>query len=155
MELLAPHCPRMQYPCGTAGIHTRNGLLYKELPHLLKKTSKNFGFPGSSGINSLDIWVIGLLYWCVNRLNVFRSATKRHYFVDTEGGCVGLAGVIVRDNESFESALRRFKKLIEREGRLSEYRRHQHFEKPSERRKRKLLAARRKLLKKMAQRASY
>ena len=64
-----------------------------------------------------------------------------------------LAGVKVRDNESFEHALRRFKKLCEREGRLSEYKRHQHFEKPSDRRKRKLLAARRKALKKMAQRA--
>ena len=66
-----------------------------------------------------------------------------------------MAGVVVRDNESFESALRRFKKLIEREGRLSEYRRHQHFEKPSERKKRKVLAARRKLLKKQSQRARY
>ena len=88
-----------------------------------------------------------------DRLIVSLECPRRHYFVDTEGRCVGLAGVIVRSNESFESALRRFKKLIEREGRLSEYRRHQHFEKPSERRKRKLLAARRKLLKKMAQRA--
>ena len=72
-----------------------------------------------------------------------------------EGRWISLAGIIVRDNESFESALRRFKKLCEREGRLSEYRRHQHFEKPSERRKRKVLAARRKLLKKMAQQAGY
>jgi small subunit ribosomal protein S21 len=61
----------------------------------------------------------------------------------------------VRDNESFESALKRFKKVCEREGRLAEYRRHQHFEKPSERRKRKLLAARRKLLKKMSQHTGY
>jgi small subunit ribosomal protein S21 len=66
-----------------------------------------------------------------------------------------LAGITVKDHESFESALRRFKKVCEREGRLSEYKRHQHFEKPSERRKRKTLAARRKLLKKVAQQASY
>ena len=66
-----------------------------------------------------------------------------------------MAGIIVKDNESFESALRRFKKVCEREGRLSEYKRHQHFEKPSERRKRKTLAARRKLLKKVAQQATY
>ncbi|HVP57011.1 MAG TPA: 30S ribosomal protein S21 [bacterium] len=66
-----------------------------------------------------------------------------------------MAGIIVKDNESFESALRRFKKVCEREGRLSEYKRHQHFEKPSERRKRKTLAARRKLLKKVAQQAGY
>ena len=66
-----------------------------------------------------------------------------------------MAGIIVKDNESFESALRRFKKVCEREGRLSEYKRHQHFEKPSERRKRKTLAARRKLLKEVAQQAGY
>lgn len=72
-----------------------------------------------------------------------------------EGRWLFLASIIVRDNESFESALRRFKKVCEREGLLSEYRRHQHFEKPSERRKRKVLAARRKLLKKQSQRARY
>lgn len=66
-----------------------------------------------------------------------------------------MASIIVRDNESFESALRRFKKVCEREGLLSEYRRHQHFEKPSERRKRKVLAARRKLLKKVSQQSRY
>jgi small subunit ribosomal protein S21 len=66
-----------------------------------------------------------------------------------------LGGIIVKDHESFESALRRFKKVCERDGRLSEYKRHQHFEKPSERRKRKTLAARRKLLKKVAQQAGY
>ncbi|MFZ1946013.1 MAG: 30S ribosomal protein S21 [bacterium] len=66
-----------------------------------------------------------------------------------------MAGIIVKDNESFESALRRFKKVCEREGRLSEYKRHQHFEKPSERRKRKTLAARRKMLKRVAQQAGY
>ncbi|MFH1219544.1 MAG: 30S ribosomal protein S21 [Candidatus Eisenbacteria bacterium] len=66
-----------------------------------------------------------------------------------------MGGIIVKDHESFESALRRFKKVCERDGRLSEYKRHQHFEKPSERRKRKTLAARRKLLKKVAQQAGY
>lgn len=70
-------------------------------------------------------------------------------------GVALLGGIIVKDRESFESALRRFKKVCEREGRLSEYKRHQHFEKPSERRKRKTLAARRKLLKKVAQQAGY
>jgi small subunit ribosomal protein S21 len=78
-----------------------------------------------------------------------------HYFVHYGGEVAFLAGIIVKDNESFESALRRFKKVCEREGRLSEYKRHQHFEKPSERRKRKTLAARRKLLKKVAQQAGY
>ncbi|MEE8241852.1 MAG: 30S ribosomal protein S21 [candidate division NC10 bacterium] len=57
--------------------------------------------------------------------------------------------VIVREDESFESALRRFKKQLERAGVLSEMRRREHYEKPSVHRKKKALAARKKLLKKM------
>jgi small subunit ribosomal protein S21 len=52
--------------------------------------------------------------------------------------------VIIHDDESFERALRRFKKKCEKAGILSELRRHRHFEKPSERRKRKHAAAVRK-----------
>lgn len=55
-----------------------------------------------------------------------------------------MTGVTVRDNESFEKALRRFNKSCERAGILADVKKHQHFEKPSERRKRKLAAARRK-----------
>jgi len=54
-----------------------------------------------------------------------------------------MPSVRVRDNESFEKALRRFTKACEKTGLLSEIKKHQHFEKPSERRKRKLDAARR------------
>ena len=57
--------------------------------------------------------------------------------------------MIVREDESFESALRRFKKQVEKAGVLSEMRRREHYEKPSVRRKKKALAARKKLLKKM------
>ncbi|MDZ7360274.1 MAG: 30S ribosomal protein S21 [candidate division KSB1 bacterium] len=55
-----------------------------------------------------------------------------------------MPSVRVRENESFEKALRRFTKACEKTGLLSEIKKHQHFEKPSERRKRKLEAARRK-----------
>jgi small subunit ribosomal protein S21 len=55
-----------------------------------------------------------------------------------------MTGVTIRDNESFEKALRRFNKSCERAGILADIKKHQHFEKPSERRKRKLAAARRK-----------
>ena len=58
-----------------------------------------------------------------------------------------MAGVIVRDKEPFEKALKRFKKVCEKAGIISDMKRHQHFEKPSERRKRKLNAARRKMRK--------
>jgi len=57
--------------------------------------------------------------------------------------------VLVREDESFESALRRFKKQVEKAGVLSEMRKRQHYEKPSVRRKKKALAARKKMLKKI------
>jgi ribosomal protein S21 len=52
--------------------------------------------------------------------------------------------VIIHDDENFERALRRFKKKCEKAGILSDLRKHRHYEKPSERRKRKENAARRK-----------
>ena len=55
-----------------------------------------------------------------------------------------MPGIRVKDGESFESALRRFKKKFEKAGILADLRRQQHFEKPSERRKRKMNAAKRK-----------
>jgi len=55
-----------------------------------------------------------------------------------------LSEVIIHDEENFERALKRFKKKIEKAGILSDLRKHRHYEKPSERRKRKMNAARRK-----------
>jgi small subunit ribosomal protein S21 len=69
---------------------------------------------------------------------------------DREGG-IELPGIRVKDGESFESALRRFKKKCEKAGIMADLRRHQHFEKPSERRKRKLNAAKRKNMAKRTQ----
>ncbi len=53
-------------------------------------------------------------------------------------------GIIVKDNEPFERALKRFSKSCERAGILSDVKKYRHFEKPSEERKRKMNAARRK-----------
>lgn len=55
-----------------------------------------------------------------------------------------MAEVIVGDNESFESALKRFTKRIQQDGILAEARRREHYEKPSVRRKKKAAARRRK-----------
>ena len=55
-----------------------------------------------------------------------------------------MTGVKVRDDESFEKALRRFNKFCEKAGILSDIKKHQHFEKPSEAKKRKTAAAKRK-----------
>jgi small subunit ribosomal protein S21 len=48
------------------------------------------------------------------------------------------------ENESIDSALRRFKKKIQRAGILSEVKRRERYEKPSLRRKRKAEAARKR-----------
>lgn len=43
----------------------------------------------------------------------------------------------VRKDESFESALRRFKRKIEQEGILREIRNRKHYEKPSEKKRKR------------------
>lgn len=58
-----------------------------------------------------------------------------------------MSDVVVGENESFESALKRFTKKVQHDGILSEARRREHFEKPSQRRKRKEAAKRRKSMK--------
>ena len=57
--------------------------------------------------------------------------------------------VVIKDGESFESALRRFKKQCERTGILSEIKKREHYEKPSVKGKKKILAAKKRALKKM------
>jgi len=57
----------------------------------------------------------------------------------------------VREEESLENALKRFKRKCEKSGILTEIKKRQHYEKPSVRKKRKALAARKKLLKRLAQ----
>ncbi len=57
----------------------------------------------------------------------------------------------VREDESLENALKRFKRKCEKSGILTEIKKRQHYEKPSVRRKRKALAARKKLLKRLSQ----
>jgi len=57
-----------------------------------------------------------------------------------------MAAVRVKESEPIDSAIRRFKKLCEKAGILSELRRREHYEKPSIRRKKKALAAKKRHL---------
>lgn len=59
--------------------------------------------------------------------------------------------VVVKEGETIEGAIRRFKRKCEKAGVLSELKKRQHYEKPSVKRKKKALAARKKLLKRLAQ----
>lgn len=62
-----------------------------------------------------------------------------------------MTGVIVRTGESFEKALRRFTKTCEKAGILSDAKKNQRYEKPSDERKRRHNAAIRKHLKETAE----
>jgi small subunit ribosomal protein S21 len=59
-----------------------------------------------------------------------------------------MAEVKALEGEDFERLLKRFKKEVEKAGILSELKKREFYEKPSERRKRRLKAARRRALKK-------
>ena len=58
-----------------------------------------------------------------------------------------LAQVIVKPGEGIDAALRRFKKQTMESGILKEARAHEHYEKPSDKRRREEAARQRKLLK--------
>ncbi len=55
-----------------------------------------------------------------------------------------MSEIKVRDNESLESALKRFKRECAKSGVLAEVRKREHYEKPSVKRKKKSEAARRR-----------
>jgi small subunit ribosomal protein S21 len=57
-----------------------------------------------------------------------------------------MTGVRVRDNESIESAIRRFKKQCEKAGILAELRKREHYDKPSVKKKKKAIAARKRAM---------
>ena len=59
-----------------------------------------------------------------------------------------LTEIRVGENESIDSALKRFKRQCARAGVLAEYRKREHYEKPSLKKKKKSEAARRKNRKK-------
>ena len=55
-----------------------------------------------------------------------------------------MAQVQVKPNESLDSALKRFKKALQQTGVLKEAREHEHYEKPSDKRRKAEAASRRK-----------
>ncbi len=61
-----------------------------------------------------------------------------------------MPSVRVRENEHFDAALRRFKRACEKAGILSELRRREYYEKPTQERKRKKAAAVKRQMKRTA-----
>jgi small subunit ribosomal protein S21 len=63
-------------------------------------------------------------------------------------GRVGdLSNVVVKENETLDSALRRFKRSCAKAGIMQEVRKREHYEKPSVKRKKKSEAARKRKFK--------
>lgn len=59
-----------------------------------------------------------------------------------------MPGLKVKESEPFELVLKKFKKQCEKAGILSEVRKREYYEKPSMKRKKKAIAARKRALKK-------
>ncbi|HLB05191.1 MAG TPA: 30S ribosomal protein S21 [Thermodesulfobacteriota bacterium] len=59
-----------------------------------------------------------------------------------------MPGVRIRENESFENALKKFKRQCEKAGILSDLKKREHYEKPSVKKKKKTIAARKRAMKK-------
>ncbi len=59
-----------------------------------------------------------------------------------------MPGIYIKEGDSFEGALKKFKKQCEKAGILSEIRKRESYEKPSVKRKKKAAAARKRLSKK-------
>lgn len=62
----------------------------------------------------------------------------------TEGRVEEMSSVIVKENETLDSALRRFKRSCAKAGIQQEIRKREHYEKPSVKRKKKSEAARKR-----------
>ncbi len=58
-----------------------------------------------------------------------------------------MAEIRVKENETLDSALRRFKRQCQKSGVLTELRKREHYEKPSVKRKKKSEAARKRKFK--------
>jgi small subunit ribosomal protein S21 len=77
------------------------------------------------------------------------AVTIRGPFCDNFEVWLLMPNVRVRENEPFEVAMRRFKRACEKAGVLSEVRRREFYEKPTQERKRKQAAAVKRTMKKV------
>ena len=80
---------------------------------------------------------------------IYGSAYKKipnsyRHNLQLEGGWSDMSNVVVKENESLDSALRRFKRSCAKAGIMQEVRKREHYEKPSVKRKKKSEAARKR-----------
>ena len=93
---------------------------------------------------------MGLLIWTLTAVSLRCEQAPTPGSRSMEGGVL-LPGIKIKENEHFDVALRRFKKQVEKAGVMFELRRREYYEKPSIRKKKKTIAARKRALKKHRQ----
>ena len=76
------------------------------------------------------------------------------FFISEGLTVTGMPSVRVKENEYFDAALRRFKRACEKAGVLTELRRREFYEKPTQERKRKKAAAVKRHLKRVSREAA-
>ncbi len=76
----------------------------------------------------------------------YNEITGQYYVWPREEGKT-MSEIKVKDNETLDSALRRFKRQCAKSGVLAELRKREHYEKPSVKRKKKSEAARKRKFK--------
>ena len=69
---------------------------------------------------------------------------QARFIPPTEGSVTQVVEVRLEENEPIENALKRFKKVVQNSGLISEMKKREFYEKPSERRKKREAAARKK-----------
>ncbi|MEN3044963.1 MAG: 30S ribosomal protein S21 [Candidatus Hydrothermales bacterium] len=62
-----------------------------------------------------------------------------------------MTGVKLRDGENFEEMLKRFKKVLNRDKIMDDLKRLEHYEKPSEKKRKELATAKRRALRRLKQ----
>ena len=77
-------------------------------------------------------------------INIPEQSYDAQYKAGGEVRCETMSNVIVKENETLDSALRRFKRNCAKAGIQQEIRKREHYEKPSVRRKKKSEAARKR-----------
>lgn len=114
------------------------------------RSLQEFGISGRVSSHFAALWAAFLAVDNSGWRNTLHPLTKeecrllkrRHIPKSPEGCEHVLTEIKLKKGESVEKALRRLKKKIDREGTLRVVRSHRHFEKPSEKRRRKEKAAR-------------
>ena len=92
---------------------------------------------------NIDVKKICAIILC-SAIKIPEQSYYAQYKAGGEVRCETMSNVIVKENETLDSALRRFKRNCAKAGIQQEIRKREHYEKPSVRRKKKSEAARKR-----------